>query len=120
MADWRGRMWSNLRIADYIMRRLDKLGIEYDVDGYCLSENRSLRGESAYISVQAFDAETEQEEIVLTIRVGDHAQVVGGGYNEERQARNGESDVDVSPDSGIGWREAVTRARLATGKTCAP
>ena len=110
--------WSNRAQAGYIAARLDKAGIAYTAHGYCLG--LGLRHESAYIVVTAYDAETEQDEIVLTIRVGDHAQADGGGYSEERGERHGEAEVDVSPESGIDWREAVRRARLAAGKTCAP
>jgi hypothetical protein len=110
--------WSNRAQAGYIAARLDKAGIAYTTHGYCLGRGLGLRGESAYIAVSAYDAETEQDEIVLTIRVGDHTQADGGGYSEERGERHGEADVDVSPDSGIDWREAVSRALSAAGKAC--
>jgi len=109
--------WSNRRIAGYIMGQLDKLNIEYAAHGYCLGCSPRLGAESAYIAIRAYDAETEQMEIVATIRVADHAQPNGGGYSEERQARHGDTDIDVTPTSGISWREAVVRACLAAGKT---
>ena len=93
-AAWPG----NRQVARWIEQRMAKAAVNY-------ARNDADSG-SVYFDVYDGDGD-----FAGAIRVADHRAPTGGGFNIERQARAGNSEINVDPHSDCPWREAVTRAQ---------
>ena len=77
----RRRGWSIKRAERRIVAAIEAEGLDYRVRG----------DGSRYIRVEGVGQSW------LTIRISDHAQADGGGYNVGRGERHGEADLSVDP-----------------------
>ena len=62
--------------------------------GYEIRNVRGYEADSKYMDIY----NKTDNEFVMSIRLSDHAQPTGGGYNEEKQERHGESDISLFVD----------------------
>lgn len=91
---WRGVK----RTVKAVEAALNNAGISF--------EKHVARTGSTYISIEIDEKEIE-------IRVADHKQVAGGGFNELAQQRNGETDFDINPKNGRTAQDALNFVNAA-------
>ena len=87
-------------IVSEIEEKLDDANMDYDV--------HYARSGSVYISVDIEDGNDS-----VTIRISDHEQVDGGGFNEVSRMRSGEADFDLFLKSGRTAQDALNFVNAA-------
>ena len=89
------------RTASKVVKTLEKAGFKVE-------RHNALSG-SVYLSVS-----DDYERHIADVRVADHKQIEGGGFNVQLQDRSGNTDFDIYPEAGRNAADALDFVKNAS------